>query len=333
MRKLALSLTALGTILIPASHGAPAWAQNQKSWVASNGIDSATCGARPTPCKTFQFAHNHTNPGGEVSVVDSGDYGMVNISKSISIVAEGVEASILATGNNIGVYIQAGANDVVQLRGLTIDGGGTGRTGISFNEVGAVHVAKCLIKNFAGNLPQQGFGIYFGAQIAGELYVSDTVMINNGSASDGGGILILPVQPVPIKVVLNRIEANNNFSGIKADGGPVQASGSIMNINVRDSVVAGNTTNGIVATASAGRGTVRMTLDRVTAANNGGNVPTSGGVASDGANSTIRITNSTVTGNFNGLRISNGGTLTSFGNNNVIDNSVDGMPSTIAGQR
>jgi hypothetical protein len=333
MRKLALSLAVLGTVLISVLHAAPALAQNQKTWVASNGIDNATCGARPTPCRTFQFAHNHTNPGGEIGVVDSGDYGMVSITKSISIVADGVEASILATGSNIGVYIQAGANDVVHLRGLMIDGGGSGRTGISFNEVGAVHVEKCLIKNFSGNLPQQGFGIYFGAQIPGELYVSDTVLIHNGSATDGGGVLIVPINAVPIKVVINRVEASNNFSGIKADGGPVQASGSIMNINARDSVVAGNTTNGIVATAPAGRGTIRMTLDRVTSANNGANVPTSGGVVSDGANSFLRITNSTITGNVNGLSASNGGTLTSFGNNNVIDNAVDGMPSTVAGQR
>ncbi|MEA2886237.1 MAG: hypothetical protein QOD11_597 [Bradyrhizobium sp.] len=333
MRKLVLSLTVLGTVLISVLHAAPAQAQNQKTWVASNGIDNVTCGARLTPCLTFQFAHNHTNPGGEIGVVDSGDYGKVIISKSISIVAEGAQASILApAAQDNGVLITAGPTDIVHLRGLTIDGGGTGAYGIAFNTIGAVHVEKCLIKNFrSGMFPQYGYGIYFGPFQTGELYVSDTVLINNGSSNDGGGIYVRLGSANPVRVVLNRVETINNFRGVTAHGG--QVLGGVMNIEVHDSVAAGNTNNGIFATTQSGGGTIRMTLDRVTSANNGANVPASGGVVSDGPTSFVRITNLTVTGNINGLSVSNGGTLTSFGNNNVIDNSVDGMPSTVAGQR
>jgi hypothetical protein len=333
VRKFAL-LTALGTILFPVLHAAPAQALIPKTWVASNGIDNAACGPRPTPCKTFQFALGQTSPGGEIGVVDSGDYGPVIINKSISIIAEGAEAGILVTGGTAGILISTGATDVVHLRGLIIDGGGLGIAGIQVaatSPIRAVHIEKCVIKNFTGaTLASLGsYGIVFNPGVTSELYVSDTVIINNGNLGlpFGGGIWIVPaVASVRLRVVLNRVEVNNNLSGINADGstGP----GSIANINVRDSVTAGNNTFGIWAkTPNPNGGTISMILDRVSSASN------RDGVVSDGANSFLRITNSTVTGNGNGLSFANGGTLESFGNNNVIGNAVDGMPSTVAGQR
>src|SRR6266567_7893531 len=76
-------LTILGTILVPLLHAAPAQALNNKSWVSSTGTGS-TC-TRALPCGNFQTAHDQTNAGGEIGVVDSADYGLLVISKAISI--------------------------------------------------------------------------------------------------------------------------------------------------------------------------------------------------------------------------------------------------------
>src|ERR1700756_2338676 len=91
-----------------------------RTWVSGVGDDANPC-SRTAPCKTFAGAISKTDPGGEISVLDPGGYGAVTITKSISIITEGGsgEAGILASGTN-GITVNAGASDVVILRGLVI---------------------------------------------------------------------------------------------------------------------------------------------------------------------------------------------------------------------
>src|SRR5215469_11663201 len=93
---------------------APASAQLSRTFVsAASGNDANSCD-RATPCRTFQGAHDKTNPDGEITVLDPGGYGAVTITKSISIVNGGVgEASILVSGGITGVTINAGPADYV----------------------------------------------------------------------------------------------------------------------------------------------------------------------------------------------------------------------------
>ena len=51
-----------------------------KVWVANTGVDNASCGAVTAPCATFQQAHDNVAAGGEVGVLNAGDYGTLNIS-------------------------------------------------------------------------------------------------------------------------------------------------------------------------------------------------------------------------------------------------------------
>src|SRR5262245_56090079 len=76
------------------------------------------------PCRTFQHAHDVVAPGGEIDVLDPAGYGLVTISKSISILGHGF-AGIAAPGGTA-VTVNAGASDRINLRGLLIDGVGTG---------------------------------------------------------------------------------------------------------------------------------------------------------------------------------------------------------------
>src|SRR5262245_10081190 len=117
--------------------GLPVSAQAQLSRTfvsAAVGNDANDCD-RPTPCRTFQAAHDKTNNGGEIAVVDPGGYGGVTITKTISIVNDGVgEASILVSGGATGITINGALDGSVNLRGITIQGiGFGGGTGLRFN--------------------------------------------------------------------------------------------------------------------------------------------------------------------------------------------------------
>ncbi|MBV9634404.1 MAG: hypothetical protein JOZ40_07215, partial [Methylobacteriaceae bacterium] len=82
-----------------------------------------------------------------------------------------------------------------------------------------------------------GSGIFVQTQgsTSAELYLSDTVLADNGLEGAGAGIIVRPfVSNTVSKVVLNRVEIEGNFFGIKADG--TQVTGGVINMTIRDSV-------------------------------------------------------------------------------------------------
>src|SRR3954466_4574276 len=96
-----------------------AQAQATRTWVSGVGDDANPC-SRTAPCKTFAGAISKTAPGGEISVLDPGGFGAVTITKSISIDGAYVgQGSILASGTT-GVIVNAGVNDIVNLKNLSI---------------------------------------------------------------------------------------------------------------------------------------------------------------------------------------------------------------------
>src|SRR5215470_6858443 len=99
-------------------YGAPAGAAS-RVWVSHLGSDGNPCTAA-SPCATFQHAHDVVAAAGEIGVIDAGDYGLVTITKSVSITNDGAgEAGILNTGSlAAAVTINAAGGDVVSLRGL-----------------------------------------------------------------------------------------------------------------------------------------------------------------------------------------------------------------------
>src|SRR5215210_5708866 len=123
----------------------PASAQATRTWVSGVGDDANPC-SRTAPCKTFAGAISKTTAGGEINVIDPGGFGAITITKAITIDGGGTFASILASGTT-GINISAGANDVVTLRNLSINGGGTGIHGIRFLTGGALHIENCVIFN------------------------------------------------------------------------------------------------------------------------------------------------------------------------------------------
>jgi hypothetical protein len=123
----AASLLALGF------SSAPAQVLNTRSFISANGVDTNPC-TRPAPCRTLQKAHDSTNAGGEINMLDPAGYGTVTINKAISIVNDGVgSAGVLVPSAGTGITINGGVNDIINLRGLIIEGAGVGFFGIVFN--------------------------------------------------------------------------------------------------------------------------------------------------------------------------------------------------------
>src|SRR5689334_25426295 len=120
MRKLALLLSA-ATLVAAAS---PAAAQATRTWVSGVGDDANPC-SRTAPCKTFAGAISKTAAAGEINCLDPGGFGAVTITKSITIDCSHTLAGVLVSGTNA-IIVSAGAGDRIILRGLDINGVGTG---------------------------------------------------------------------------------------------------------------------------------------------------------------------------------------------------------------
>src|SRR5947209_3401268 len=164
-RRFLLSTLVVLTLLLAAT--APAFAQATRTWVSGVGDDANPC-SRTAPCKTFAGAISKTASGGEINVLDPGGFGAVTITKPITISSEGFEAGVLVSGTNGIVVSTPNATDVVVLRGLDIEGLGTGLSGIKVLTGGTVYVEKCTINKFS-------IGIDFETTVAGtQLHVVDS---------------------------------------------------------------------------------------------------------------------------------------------------------------
>src|SRR5437763_14474507 len=131
-----LAVTSLAALALFGLYAGPAAAQLTTTFVSEARGDNANPCTFVAPCRSFQVAHDHTFPDGQITVLDPGTYGAVTITKSISIVNDGVgEASIPVSGGLTGISVNAPAGaGYVNLRGITIQGiGFGGGRGIVFN--------------------------------------------------------------------------------------------------------------------------------------------------------------------------------------------------------
>jgi hypothetical protein len=231
MKKFVALLALAGALLLV--HLAPAGAQS-RTWVSGVGDDANPC-SRTAPCKTFAGAISKTAANGEISVLDPAGYGALTITKSISIVAEGIEGSALACGTNSFV-INAGASDTVNIRGVLFEGCGTGVYGTKILSAKSVNISKCFVHGFLDN---NGGGI-------GVVPTSATVNVTVSECSlarNKHGVFIAPTGTGQAKVVLDRVVIDNNTSmGIRVDG----AAGQVW---VSNSVIAAQGNRGVYTSA------------------------------------------------------------------------------------
>src|SRR5262245_41971663 len=223
MFKIRFAINALAVLVFTLTLASLAEA-SQQTFVSTSGNDaSATCD-RANPCRTFQAAVWHTENGGEVIALDSGEYGRIDSDRPVSVIAApGVHAQITATsGDAITFYKFASSIEgSIVLRGLTIVGHGAGRNGITSDLVRALYVENCVIDGFSGGAINS---------IESKIFVKDTIVRNNGQSSFAGIFINGGI------VSIDHCSVENNGYGIVVDAG---------RITIRDSVVSGNVHNGL----------------------------------------------------------------------------------------
>src|SRR5262249_24600087 len=171
-------------------------------------------------------------------------------------------AGVLAAGTNA-ININ-GSGIVVILRGLDIEGVGTGLIGVNVIQAGRVHVEKCKIFGFSSGAAQ---GIRHVPHGGGSIFVTDSVISENGL-----GILVDPGAGSSL-VTLQRVQLINNGEGFRARG---EGAGAIF-ASVQDSLASTNGTNGFIATVPGGGAAVVIDIQRSSSNLNGGSGIQAGG--------------------------------------------------------
>jgi hypothetical protein len=297
---------------------ASANAQATRTWVSGVGDDANPC-SRTAPCKTFAGAISKTAAGGIINCIDPGGFGAVTITKAITIDCTSTKAGVLASGTNA-INISANAADAVTLRGLDIEGSpGSGLVGINYIAGGTVHVERCRIYSFrTGNAMGIRFPVPSGT--AAELVVSDTTIVDSGSSTTNGGVVVSATGTATARVTLNRVQLLNNSTGLRVDGTGLTA-GGVIQLVMRDSSANASTNAGIHVVTGATL--VHTLFDNVMAVGN------STGMVADGSGARALITRVTLFGNSIGLNRLNGGDVTSYLDNHINNNStLNGTPSS-----
>lgn len=276
----------------------PAFCQATRTWVSGVG-DDANPGSRTAPCKTYAGAISKTAAGGEIDNLDTGGYGAVTITKSITIDgASGISSSLVVGTDGI-VVATGGGTLQVTLRNLELTGNsGGGLAGLVVNGSGAVilHVENCKIYGFTGH------GIDFEPGLGSALYVKNSHIYSNG----GDGLYLKPGAASIVSIVDSVID--DNAVGVHADVNTTTV--------VAGTKSTGNDGAGFETTAGA-----TMTIGDSESSINGTGISSSG---------TIAITGVTVTGNGEGLTTGKGGKIESFRNNPVGGNTskTEGLPTS-----
>jgi hypothetical protein len=298
-----------------------AQAQATRTWVSGVGDDANPC-SRTAPCKTFPGAISKTAAGGEIDTLDPGGFGAVTVTKAITLADEGTgEGGVLVSGTN-GITVSAGANDVIVVRGLQLDGSTTGSpAGIKFNTGKALEVQNCAIRNFTGGSPN-GYGISFTPSgLNSQLDVSDTTISTNGlqgaGSGTGAGIFVAPTAGGSAKVTIVRANLYNNSNGIRIDN--TNASG-ITTVSIRDTSISNSSTHGL-AVVNPTTGTPFKDVATVDHSTISGNVGF--GAVANGVNSIVNLTYSVITGNGDGVNLSNGGVINTYKTNEITGNTND----------
>lgn len=273
-------------------------AQATRTWVSGVGDDANPC-SRTAPCKTFAGTISKTAAGGEINVIDAGGYGLLTINKSITINAVGFVAGISASGTN-GITINAGATDIVRLRGLSIEGFGTGLNGINFLAGGQLIVEDCTINNFTLN------GISMAN--AGTLNVRNTVITGStAGAASGSAATGIKITAPGVTANIDNVRLQGLSNGLQVQSGSVAS--------VSNSIITQNSTNGILA-----EGTSTVNASDMSITNNATGVQATG-------TATVRMSNLNIFNNTIGIARAAGGVLASFSNNKIAGNGTNGTPS------
>ena len=310
MSKARLFVNCLALIVLTLGISSIANAQATRTWVSGVGDDANPC-SRTAPCKTYAGAISKTAAQGEISTLDPGGFGVVTITKAITINGDGTLAGILNAGTT-GIIVNAGVNDVVYIRNVSINGAGTGLNGIRFLAGKALHVENCNIYGQGNNTAGNGNGIFVNLTATGSgLFVKDTniktcavsgLTVQTSTGFVAGVLDNVRLEALPTGAIIG----NNAF------------------VSIRNSVINLNTSTGVSVTGS---GTPTASFDNVMINNN----PTAINV---GASGIINLSSSVLENNTTAVvSAAPAANLRSSGNNRLLGNVSDGAALTVILQK
>jgi hypothetical protein len=305
------TLRAFGLLAFILAATSAAQAQATRTWVSGVGDDVNPC-SRTAPCKTFAGAISKTAMGGEIDALDSGGFGAVTITKSITIDGGTAGlASILASGTtgvivNIGTANAADTKRKVTLRRLSINGAGTtlGTRGVNFIAGLGLSIEDCYIQNFSSE------GIQMSHVATGAfLSVKDTSIDHcatgiNLTTSTGF------VVGFADRVRIEKMTGNGVTVGVRG------------HFSIKNSFVMFNGADGLSVAAAATDGTLNVESTMV-------NHNTTG-IRGGPNGSFVRLSNATIQENGTGLATA-GGAIQSHGNNSISGNTSPGTAPTVIG--
>jgi hypothetical protein len=277
-----------------------------RTWVSSTG-GGVAC-TRAAPCATFQAAHDATDTNGEINCVDSGAFGGLNISKSITIDCAGTVAS--AAG--VSMFNAFGAK--VRLRNLTISA--PGGSAVADTTTAVLFIENCMLTNSESGV---GHSVEMGFP---RLFITDSVIANNTDA----GVAISPIIFASVRATIDGVRLERNgTAGLDAH---VTTGSQTISVHVRNSVLAGNRTGVGIGKPGPGESVISVTVDRSNITLNADE-----GVFPFGSGRTVILGRSTVLSNGQGILNGVGAQTLSYQNNHLTGNVVDGAPTNVLSLR
>src|SRR4051812_25340500 len=279
-----------------------AFGQATRTWVSGVGDDANPC-SRTAPCKTFAGAISKTADKGEISVLDPGGFGVVTITKSVTLNGTGTLAGILSAGSPSAITVNdvnavAGPNtSVVIVRDISMNGAGTGTSGARLLSGRTLMLDHCWIYGMTSR------GIDVNKTTAGNLKVLNSVIENVGE--DG----------IHMTTTANQILATVNNTDIMNCGGDGIEGVSNVLLALSNTRITHNA-NG-VRTSGAG---CQFNIDDIFVSYSSIGLQASAG-------STLRVSDSSIAQNATGLSL-NGGTIDSFQGNSLMGNPTPGAFSS-----
>lgn len=271
-------------------------AQATRTWVSGVGDDVNPC-SRTAPCKTFAGAISKTATNGEINCLDPAGYGAVTVTKSITIDCEDTQGSILSAGTNgiiVNITAATDSKKAFKLRGVSINGAGTGINGIRILAANSVTVEDGVIDGVTSH------GISVETTSGTPKITVDRMSIRSNGSSGintfiGGGT---------VNLAISNSQLSLNATGVNLSSNTLAT--------IRNSTIANNTTGLAAFTANFN------VFECMISGNTTGITASSGSI--------FRLYGNIVTSNGTGLNNA-GGSLLSSGNNQIDGNTTNGLPS------
>lgn len=301
MKRSRLSLALMTMVTLVAA--STVHAQATRTWVSGVGDDANPC-SRTAPCKTFAGAISKTAAGGEISVLDPGGFGAVTITKAITINGDGTLAGILNSLVN-GVTVNAGVNDRVILRNLSINGATNGVNGIRWLAGKSLLVDNVTITGFTSR------GISVEKAASGNLHVKNTTITQGSTITLATGIRLNTTAGLLLAVIedSNLQELNNGIEVVANS-----------RATISNSTISGNAGNGVLANSASAVINVEGSQIAFNALN---------GVNGAVSGSNIRLSNNEIYNNTTGITFVGGATVASANNNRVFANGASLAPNAV----